>query len=125
MEDVTAPRLQMNKVSRTAPLIALGGEQVVYIEGLVRLDAEFGKIEIDPSSMRVLVMQIHDDENYIFFLGVGLAVADEERLVSRMKAKATIALERGMHPTNFVDAGDEGLQALRVLNIPVTELIFL
>src|SRR6185437_4780362 len=94
MEDVAAPRLQLNIVSCTAPLIRLVGEQVVNAEDLARLNAEFGEMQIDPSGLGVPVMQIYDHQNYIFLRRVRLAVADQEWLVGRMKAKATIAVQR-------------------------------
>ena len=76
-------------------------------EGLVWLEAEFGEIQIDPSSLRILMVEIHDDENHILLFGIRLAVADKERLVGRMKAQAAIAVQRRMFSANFVDARDE------------------
>ena len=124
MKDMGASRFKLNIVSRTDPRIGLVGEQIVNAKALVRLESKLGKDEIDPSSLRVLMVEIHDNENHIFLFGVRLAVADEKGLVGRMKAQGAIAVQRRMHPTNFIDARDERLQVLRLFNVPVTELIF-
>ena len=108
-----APRLQLNVVSRTGPLIALVGEQIVNAEGLVGRNTEFGEIQINKPGLQILMVKIDDDQNHIFLIGICFAVADEKRLIGRMKSQGAIAVQRQMFLANFVDARNKGLQVLR------------
>jgi hypothetical protein len=107
MEYVGAPRLQLNIVSRPGPRICLVGKQIVNAKGLVRLNPELCKVQVNPSCLRILMVKVYYHQNDVFLLRIGLAVADEIGLVGGMEAKAAIAVQRSMLSSDFVDAGDQ------------------
>ena len=81
----------------------------MHDEGPVCADAQLCEIQIDPAGLRVVMIKIHHNENDVFFPRVGLAVAEEERLVGRMKAEMAIALQSWMRPAYFIHASNQCL----------------
>ncbi len=92
---------------------------------LIGLKSQHSEVKINPAYLRLFMMQVHRNQNHIAFLSIRLAVADQEGLIGRMEPQTLIAVQRLVRPSNFIHPCNQRLQVLRLVNIPMAQLIFL
>src|ERR1700692_4275566 len=116
-------RVEEDVVARSFPQVARAGEQIVSLEGLLCRESHRGQVDIDKSRLRV--MRVDDDEHGLIAVRMRLAVGEQRIVIDGMEFQAAVALQRRVVAADAVHARDEVAQAVRTLQVPVTQLVLL
>ncbi len=74
---------------------------------MFRIDVEIGEVERRPAGLRVVRIEVHDDQHRVVARRVDLGVADQFVVIDGNEAQAVVALQRRIVAPRGVHAGDE------------------
>src|SRR5262245_36184538 len=83
-------RRERHEDTRALPLIALAREQLVREIRVVRVERPFVERYVDEAALRVLRVQVHDDEDDVLAVPARLGVADEPIVVDLAKRQRVV-----------------------------------
>jgi hypothetical protein len=85
-------RIELNEIVTTLPEVPPATEQVVRLEWLASINAEFIELQIDPAGLRVVRIGVHDRHDDVGLVLGDLAVGNELLVINRMKPQAAIGV---------------------------------
>jgi hypothetical protein len=113
-EDMSRHHLgvQFNEIAPGMPKVACVAQQVVDLEGLIRVKSQFGERQIHPAGVGVMRIQIHHSQNDIGKIRSVFTIANQLLGINRVKAQATIAVKRGVVEADAINASDDVLETV-------------
>src|SRR4051812_47364540 len=100
-------RIDLYVIARSLPAVIGIGEQVLHLEGMLRIKTEITEVQPDPSRVGVIRTQVDNDQDNVGSIGSTLAVANQLISIRRMKAQALQPMQRGILGTNPIYQADE------------------
>src|SRR6266545_5772417 len=101
-------RREVDEVARALPQEAVAAQQVVDLERAIRWNAQRGEIEVHHAVLRMERVEVdHDDHRIALGVGGGLAVAEQLRVVRRVKPEGVVLLESRMLPPGPIQGRDQ------------------
>src|SRR5690349_20937520 len=97
----------------------------MHLIGHIRFHTERLQIELYPSRLRVIGIEIDHRQDDIGPVLGSLAVADHLLVADWMEAQTPVAVQGAVVAADGVEARNERAQALRALDIPLPDLVFL
>src|SRR6266513_649246 len=99
--------IQLDVVPSAVPVVAGSGEEVVHLVGPVVDKSERFEVELDPSRVGVMGVQIHDGDDGISPISARFTVRDDLVVVDGMKAQTRILLQGLMGAADSIDTSNE------------------
>ena len=90
--------MQLNIVPRAMPEIARGTEFVMHLCGLCRRQPQRIELALDPATVHMVGTQVHHHKHDIGPVCSTLAIAEDLRIIHRMKVQALSAMEGWILP---------------------------
>src|ERR1700676_5426798 len=87
-------RVEEDVVARSFPQVARAGEQIVSLEGLLCRESHRGQVDIDKSRLRVMRVEVEDDEHGLIAVRTRLAVGEQRIVIDGLEFQAAVALQR-------------------------------
>src|SRR5581483_8030036 len=118
-------RAQLDVVPRAIPQVAARAQQVVYLVGLRRLDAQRVEWQVDPARLRVMRVQVNHRQDQVVAVGAFLRVGDELVVVHRHEPQARVEVQRRVLAADAIHPRYEVPQAVLALQIAPLDLVLL
>src|SRR6185312_5004121 len=127
-------RVERDVVARPAPEKSRTGQQVVYLEAALGRQAQCCEVQLQPTRLSVVGIEVDDGEHGVPHgrAGVsaavslaGLAVGDEILIVDVMELQTPVALQGGVFATDAIEQCNQPTQALGPVAIPEARLVLL
>src|SRR5690606_9082333 len=116
-------RVEFHVIVRPPPGIAMPGEQVVHDEGLVPPEPERGHVELGPTGMCVLRMEVHYPQNDVSVIQGALAVTEQHVVGATVARKALMRLQREVRATDRVERAKQRGEAVGAVDAPRLDLV--
>src|SRR5690606_5611296 len=100
-------RVEHHEIPSALPAVARVAEKVVDLVALVVREAELAGRDVDPTGLRIVWVEIDDDEHDVLEVARRLRIEEELVVVDTVEADALVAEQRGLGAADLVQAADQ------------------
>lgn len=118
-------RVQFHMIRPSIPAIAGIVQQINEFKRLMRVQTQLFQVEINPGRYCNCWMKVDYNQNTVSLLKVTFAVAKDIFVITFMKVKILITLQRWVGVAQPIHNSDKFLDTVRSFKIPVFDLVFL
>src|SRR5579872_2188716 len=118
-------RIERDEIARSPPQISRSRQQIVRLEGLLALHAQRGEVQLEPTALFVVWVEIDCHQHGLARIGSGLAVDEQRVVVATMEHEPAVALQRLILAANPIYARDEVRETVGALQLPAAQLVLL
>src|SRR6266545_1342975 len=118
-------RVQLHAISGSLPEVGRAVEEVLRLEGTRGVDPQLLERQLQGAGTDVLGIQIDDRQHDVGAVRGSLRIGDEPIVADGVELQATVGLQGPVLVPDAIDLADERGQAVRPIDIPVSELVLL
>src|SRR2546421_1044163 len=118
-------RVELDVMMGAGPDVARVAEQIVYLVRLLGVDTGGVGREEDPAPLDRMGIDVDDGQDDVVLRLGPLTVGQQLAVVQRVEAQTPVGLQGGVLAADAVDPGDQVAQAVRLLQVPGADLVFL